>query len=191
MFLVKLQANSVYFYYILIFKLRKHSNIFSFELFLKNINPVNIYLFKAKNNNTRKRFEICPKSTTKTPEQQVSLLLKLWTCFAPSSTASIIDFKKGNVCWLDVFQEELKMDNQCFASSIKQTLEAVTRGVIQKKLLSKFCNNHRKTPVLKSPCNKVADLQACKFIKRRIKHRPANLLNRDSNTRAFLWSYCN
>ena len=33
------------------------------------INPVNIYLFKVNNRNTRKRCEICSKLTIKTPEQ--------------------------------------------------------------------------------------------------------------------------
>ena len=31
--------------------------------------PVNIYLLKANNGNTRKRCEICSKITIKTPEQ--------------------------------------------------------------------------------------------------------------------------
>ena len=31
-------------------------------------NPLNIYLFKVNNRNTRKRYEICPKSTTNTIE---------------------------------------------------------------------------------------------------------------------------
>ena len=33
-------------------------------------NPVTIYLFKIKNRNTRKKCEICSKSTTKTPERR-------------------------------------------------------------------------------------------------------------------------
>ena len=33
------------------------------------INPVNIYLFKVNNRNTRKRCQICSKLTIKTPEQ--------------------------------------------------------------------------------------------------------------------------
>ena len=32
-------------------------------------NPENIYLFKANNRNTKKRYEISSKSTIKTPEQ--------------------------------------------------------------------------------------------------------------------------
>ena len=31
---------------------------------------VNLYLFKVSNTNTRKKCEICSKSTTKTPEQR-------------------------------------------------------------------------------------------------------------------------
>ena len=33
------------------------------------IDPVNIYLFKVNNRNTRKRFEICSKLALKTPER--------------------------------------------------------------------------------------------------------------------------
>ena len=44
--------------------------------------PTDIYLFKANNRNTRRRYEICSKSTLKTPERHhdvvlVSLLLTL------------------------------------------------------------------------------------------------------------------
>ena len=36
---------------------------------------------------------------------------------------------------------------------------------------NKFPNIHRKTPVLESPLNKVAGIQTCNFIKKRLKHR--------------------
>ena len=37
--------------------------------------PVNIYLFKVTNRNTRKRCEICSKLTIKTPERRPHLFL--------------------------------------------------------------------------------------------------------------------
>ena len=37
---------------------------------IKTYNSANIYLFKLKNKNTRKRFEICLKLTIKTPERR-------------------------------------------------------------------------------------------------------------------------
>ena len=53
--------------------------------YIQQINPANIYLFKANNRNTRKRCEICSKLTIKTSEQLVFLLLTLnvfHTCFS-------------------------------------------------------------------------------------------------------------
>ena len=37
-----------------------------------NLIPANIYLFKVNNRNTRKRCEICPMLTIKTPERRQS-----------------------------------------------------------------------------------------------------------------------
>ena len=37
---------------------------------LKNYYPVNIYLFKVNNRNTKKRYEICLKLRIKTPERR-------------------------------------------------------------------------------------------------------------------------
>ena len=55
-------------------------------------------------------------------------------------------------------------------------------GVLNKKnYLLKFCNIHRKPPVLKSLLeqgwNKVKDCKACNFIKKRLQHRcfPVNI----------------
>ena len=45
--------------------------LFRFELTqLSNCYPANIYLFKVKNRNTTKRYEICSKLTIKTPERR-------------------------------------------------------------------------------------------------------------------------
>ena len=49
------------------------------------------------------------------------------------------------------------------------------RGSVKKGCFEKFCNIHRKTPVLESLFNKVVDL------------RPAILLKRDSNVDISLW----
>ena len=35
-----------------------------------SIIPANIYLFKVNNRNTRRRCEVCPKLTIKTPEER-------------------------------------------------------------------------------------------------------------------------
>ena len=48
----------------------------------KSIYLANIYLFNVNNRNTRKRYEICSKLTTKTPF---------------SSSVSIVDFEQVNV----------------------------------------------------------------------------------------------
>ena len=45
------------------------------------------------------------------------------------------------------------------------------RYFVKKGVLKIFANFHRKTPVLESPFNKVADLQVCNFIKRRLQHK--------------------
>ena len=53
-------------------------------------------------------------------------------------------------------------------SSIEDNyLEAATAGVLQKKLFLKIRNIHRKTTVLESLFNKVANLQPCKFTEKR------------------------
>ena len=43
--------------------------------------------------------------------------------------------------------------------------------VLQKRYSYKFHNNHRKTPVLESLFNKVVDLKASSFNKKRLQHR--------------------
>ena len=56
--------------------------------------------------------------------------------------------------------------------------KAVLRQVFyKKKLFLNFCNINRKTPLLETLFNKVADLQAPNFIKKRPQHRcfPANI----------------
>ena len=49
--------------------------------------------------------------------------------------------------------------------------------VLQNRCPYKFCNNHRKRPVLESLFNKVPGLQACNFIKKRLQQRcfPVNI----------------
>ena len=63
--------------------------------------PVNIYLFKGNNRNTRKTCEICSKSTIKTPER---------TYFAPFSSVSIVDFERVKVNWVENFIETLSFN---------------------------------------------------------------------------------
>ena len=53
---------------------------------LKAAFTANIYLLKVSN---RKRCEICPKLTTKSPERRQWL-----------SSVSIVDFEQVNVCWV-------------------------------------------------------------------------------------------
>ena len=61
-------------------------------IYLQNHNfPVNIYLFKVNNRNSRKSCEICSKLTIKAPEQPY---------FTPFSTVSIVDFEQVNVGWV-------------------------------------------------------------------------------------------
>ena len=49
----------------------------------------------------------------------------------------------------------------------------------KRKVFKNFCNIHRKTPVLDSLCSKVASLEACKFINKRLQHKcfPMNIAN--------------
>ena len=55
----------------------------------------------------------------------------------------------------------------------KQPLEVFYKNAA----LKNFAISHRKTPVLESPFNKVADLQACNIIKKRLQYRcfPVNI----------------
>ena len=48
--------------------------------------PVNIYLFKVNNRNTRKRYEICSELSIQAPEQ------RQWC-------VSVVDFEQVNVGW--------------------------------------------------------------------------------------------
>ena len=63
----------------------------------------NIYLFKIKNRNTRKRCKICSKSAIKTSERHqrrsgVFMLTLIY--FTPFSCASVVEFKQVNVNWV-------------------------------------------------------------------------------------------
>ena len=60
---------------------------------LKTTCPVNIYLFKVNNRNTKKRCEVCSKLTIKTPER----LHWPWTYF---NSVSIIEFEQVIVNWV-------------------------------------------------------------------------------------------
>ena len=55
--------------------------------------------------------------------------------------------------------------------------EAAVRRCSSKELFLKIRNVHRKTPVLESHFNNVADLQPCSFIKKRLQRRyfPVNI----------------
>ena len=61
--------------------------------------PVNIYLFKINNRNTRKRCEICSKLTIKPKRRQT---LNIFHTF---SSVSIDDFEKANVSWVIGFRK--------------------------------------------------------------------------------------
>ena len=60
--------------------------------------PLNIYLFKVNNRNTRKSCEICSKLTTKTREWR-HWCRELWTYFTPFPNFSIDDFEQVYVSW--------------------------------------------------------------------------------------------
>ena len=68
-------------------------------------------------------------------------------------------------------------DNDDDNEGIVIFLEAVTRNVLQKKLLLKYRNIHRKTPVLESLFNEVAVLKACNFIMKRLQYRCFSVKN--------------
>ena len=68
-------------------------------------------------------------------------------------------------------------DNDDDNEGIVIFLEAVTRNVLQKKLLLKYRNIHRKTPVLESLFNEAAVLKACNFIIKRLQYRCFSVKN--------------
>ena len=66
--------------------------------------------------------------------------------------------------------------NTCFCPELMWKHELNVRSShrispVKKRCFQKFCRFHRKTTVLKSLFNTVADLQACSFIKNRLQHR--------------------
>ena len=76
--------------------------------------PVNIYLFKFNNRNTRKRCGICSELIIKTPEHVndvvlVFLLLTL-TYFIPFSSVSTIEFGQVNASWVTVMVAQVHED---------------------------------------------------------------------------------
>ena len=68
-------------------------------------------------------------------------------------------------------------DNDDDNEGIVIFLEAVTRNVLQKKLLLKYRNIHRKTLVLESLFNEIAVLKACNFIIKRLQYRCFSVKN--------------
>ena len=54
---------------------------------------------------------------------------------------------------------------------IEKCTKWLLRPLIQAATRENFCNIHRKTPVLESLFIKVASLQPCDFIKKRLQHR--------------------
>ena len=50
--------------------------------------------------------------------------------------------------------------------SCRKTFKQPLKDVLQNRCSQKFCNIHRKTPVLESPFNKFAGLKACIFSKK-------------------------
>ena len=72
---------------------------------VSSICPGNIYLFKVINRNTRKRCEICSKSTIKTPEwrqwRRYSVFIVNFEHISPPfSSFSIVDFEQVNISWV-------------------------------------------------------------------------------------------
>ena len=68
------------------------------------MNPVNTYLFKINNRNTRKRCEICSKLTIKTIERHHCYLSGVFIVnFEHASLLflvfTIVEFEQGNVSW--------------------------------------------------------------------------------------------
>ena len=63
--------------------------------------PADICLFKVKNGNTRKKYEIYSKLTLKTPERRLSgvFIVNFEPISTPFSSVSIIDFEQVNVSW--------------------------------------------------------------------------------------------
>ena len=68
-------------------------------------NTLHNYLLNFQKRNTRKLFDLCSKSTIKTPEP-INLLGTFWclfyklrTYFTPFSNVSIIRIKQTNICW--------------------------------------------------------------------------------------------
>ena len=65
--------------------------------------PANLYLFKVKNKNTRKRCEICLKLTIKHQNDVIDVnlafLLLTLNIFPTFSSVSIVDFEQVNVNW--------------------------------------------------------------------------------------------
>ena len=70
--------------------------------------PANIYLFKVKNRNTRKRSEICSKLTIKSTERRQRR--RFYCYFTPFSSVSIIDFEQVNVSWEFFSQSQFKQN---------------------------------------------------------------------------------
>ena len=65
-------------------------------------NPVNIYLFKVHNRNTRKRSEICSKLTIKTPDRRQWCRSGILTNFEHIShlpSVFVVNFEQVNACW--------------------------------------------------------------------------------------------
>ena len=73
------------------------SLFFCVSILLKNL-PVDIYLFKVKNENTRKMYEICLKFTIKDTKKTSPLLLTL-NRFTNCSGFSNVDFEQANSSW--------------------------------------------------------------------------------------------
>ena len=79
-----------------------HESLFG-KIKRKFISPIKIYLFKLNNRNTRKKFEVCSKLTTKTRRH-----CRLFGVFIVNferisqlivAIVSIVNFKQVNSCW--------------------------------------------------------------------------------------------
>ena len=85
-------------------------------------NPANIYFFKAKNRNTKKRREICSQLTIKTPKRRQlrgsGVFIVNCEHISHLFCASIADFEQLHASWetpLAIFTE--KLHHRCMAGS--------------------------------------------------------------------------
>ena len=71
---------------------------------ISSLFPANIYLFKVKNRNTRKKCEICSKLTV---TSYGCFYCQFWTYSLPFSSASIVDSEEINFSWVKIISRSI------------------------------------------------------------------------------------